>query len=254
VLLPSCRRLQLFYSRTFRAVEQVEADLLFGLCCCGLDAAARANGTLAARLPFRRFPFYAFVSRLWSALRLGALVCVCTSRLVNRMRFGHWVVLQLGNRAPCAALPPPKAPPLGRGASVVSAMLPGHQRQSACTLSSRGKSSSLCRAQASFCEPKGLKPILHQDGGPANSRLEVREFVGQLRSVHIGQRELATCRKPSFLLQGRLLNSNSIFSDWGFARYGPDELKVIEGLPIKRKKLWPSELFAVNGPRRMRKS
>src|SRR6266436_983367 len=32
------------------------------------------------------------------------------------MRSGHWVVLQLSTRASCAALPPPKSPPLRRGA------------------------------------------------------------------------------------------------------------------------------------------
>jgi hypothetical protein len=49
VLLPAGGRLQLFYSRTVRAVEQIEADLLFGLCGWGLDTAARANGTLAGQ-------------------------------------------------------------------------------------------------------------------------------------------------------------------------------------------------------------
>jgi hypothetical protein len=55
MLLPAGRRLQLFYRRAFFAAEQVEADLLFGLCGCGLDTAARANGTLAERLPFSAF-------------------------------------------------------------------------------------------------------------------------------------------------------------------------------------------------------
>ena len=52
--------------------------------------------------------------------------------------------LQLGNRAPCAALPPPKAPPLRRGALAVGAMPSRPPTTSAWTLSSREKSSSLC--------------------------------------------------------------------------------------------------------------
>jgi hypothetical protein len=71
------------------------------------------------------------------------------------MRFGHWVVLQLGNRAPCAALPPPKAPPLRRGALAVGAIPSRPPTTSAWTLSSREKSSSLCGLRASFCDAQG---------------------------------------------------------------------------------------------------
>jgi hypothetical protein len=88
---------------------------LFGLSACRLDTAASANGSLPARLPFRRLRFFASLLRIQSALVLSASERVCTSRFINRIRFGHRVVLQWGIRASCA-LPPPKAPPLRRGA------------------------------------------------------------------------------------------------------------------------------------------
>jgi hypothetical protein len=127
------------------------------------------NGTLAARLPFRRFRFC--VSRLWTALTLGALDRVCTSRLVNRMRFGHWVVLQLGNRAPCAAVPPPKAPPLRRGTLAVGAMPSRQPTTSAWTLSSRPKSNS----SGKFCETfkRGILPSFQSLRSTAGPRVRI---------------------------------------------------------------------------------
>ena len=56
VLLPAGRCLQFFYSRSFRAVEQVEAACCLVFAGAGLTWPREQNGTLAARLPFRRFP------------------------------------------------------------------------------------------------------------------------------------------------------------------------------------------------------
>ena len=131
MLLPAGRRLQLFYRRTLSAAEQVDAGLLLGLFLGRrFGPAASANGTLPARLPFRPPSLFCRPSSHSSALALGRLDRVCNSRLVNRMRFGHRVVLQLGIRASCAVLPPPKAPPWRRGAlgRWPHALL-GHQRR-----------------------------------------------------------------------------------------------------------------------------
>jgi hypothetical protein len=102
------------------------------------------------------------VSRLWSAPTLGVLDRDCTSQL-NRMRFGHWVVLQLGNRAPCAALPPPKAPPSRRGAVGAVATRPP-TRQHGRSLRERSPV-LLCGLRASFCDAQRSSTIL-QDYQP----------------------------------------------------------------------------------------
>ena len=52
-----------------------------------------------------------------AGLTLGRLDRVGNSCLVNRVGFGHRVVLRLRDRAPCAVLPPPKAPLLGEALS-----------------------------------------------------------------------------------------------------------------------------------------
>jgi hypothetical protein len=95
VLLPAGRRLQLFYRRAFLAAEQVEAGLSLSLFPgCGSGTAVSANGNFSARLPFRRLRFFAWLLRIQSALALSALDRLCTSRFINRIRFGHRVVLQ----------------------------------------------------------------------------------------------------------------------------------------------------------------
>jgi len=194
MLLPAGRRLQLFYRRTFRAVEQVQADLLLRL---SLDRrfapSPSANGLLPARLPFRRLHSSAFLIRLWSAPALGALDRVCTSRRVNRMRFGHWVVLQLGTAPNARHSHHPKPRHWGEALWPLALYLLGHQLRQAWMLSSREKSSSLC-GRASFCDAQRLKPIL-QNGKPntqpfgrkrlwkSSSGMRDQSLVG-LREIH----------------------------------------------------------------------
>ena len=95
MLLPTGRRLQLFYIRTLGTVEQVEADLLLRPSLDRrLGPGSSATACFLRDLPFRRLHFSAFLIRLWSTPALGALERICTAYLLNRLRFGHWVVLQ----------------------------------------------------------------------------------------------------------------------------------------------------------------
>ena len=73
-------------------------------------AVATANGILTASSPLLRLRCSARLLHIRAGLTLSRLDRVRKSCLVNRVRFGHRVVLRFRDRAPCAALPPPEAP------------------------------------------------------------------------------------------------------------------------------------------------